>query len=109
MLQNCENKSNPQKTELLADFLRVISEGNRLRIICFLHKKERCVCEIWKFLDLPQNLVSHHLKVLKDFGLLNSRKDGLNVCYSINKSEIEKYSILLNKILIKKEGDNDNC
>lgn len=91
-----------QNIPLLADFLRIISEENRLKIICFLQKNgEQCVCKIWQFLELPQNLISHHLKVLKDFDLLNSRKDGLNVYYSINKIEIEKYNGILNKILTK--------
>jgi len=101
MIQNCQNKNNPD-ISLLADFLRVISEENRLRIICVLIKKdEPCVCEIWKFLDLPQNLVSHHLKILKDFGILKSRKAGLKVCYSINQKELDKYKEILHKILKK--------
>lgn len=93
-----------QELPILSDFLRVISEENRLWIICFLQKKsERCVCEIQEFLTLPQNLVSHHLKVLRDFGLLNSRKEGLNVYYSINFKELDKYNQILNKILSRGE------
>lgn len=84
---------------LLADFLRIISEENRLKIICFLQSGEQCVCKIWRFLELPQNLVSHHLKVLKGFNLLVSRKEGLNVYYSINNVELDKYKKILNKIL----------
>lgn len=61
------------------DFLKVISEENRLKILCILRKQEKCVCEIWQFLDLPQNLISHHLKVLKDSGLIDSRKEGTKV------------------------------
>lgn len=99
MIQDCKNKNNSQKIKVLADFLKIISDENRLRIICLLQKNEQCVCEIWKFLDLPQNLVSHHLKVLKDFGLLDSKKDGLRVCYSINRKEINKYKKVLEKVL----------
>lgn len=60
---------------------------------------EKCVCEIWKYLKLPQNLASHHLKVLKDFDLISSRKDGLKVFYTINRQSIKKYAKLLNKFL----------
>jgi len=88
---------------MLADFLRIISEENRLKIICFLQSGEQCVCDIWQFLKLSQNLTSHHLKVLKDFNLLNSRKEGLSVYYSINEEELNKYRELLNKILSKGE------
>lgn len=47
-------------------FLKTVSEENRLKILCFLKSGEKCVCEIEEFLHLPQNLVSHHLKKLKD-------------------------------------------
>lgn len=94
----CKNKS---VTELLktAEFLKIIAEKNRLKIICILRDGERCVCEIWQYLELPQNLTSHHLKVLKDFGLVSSRQDGLKVIYSINKNAIKNYSKSLNKFL----------
>ncbi len=99
MIQDSKNKNNPE-IDRLAEFLKVVSEENRLRIICFLQKnKEQCVCDIWQFLDLSQNLVSHHLKVLKDFGLLNYKKDGLKVCYCVNKREFSKYKKVLNQVL----------
>lgn len=77
----------------------MISEENRLKIICFLQSGEQCVCKVWQFLELPQNLISHHLKVLKDFNLLVSRKEGLNVYYSINHEELNKYKKTLNQVL----------
>jgi DNA-binding transcriptional ArsR family regulator len=46
-------------------------------------------------LDLPQNLVSHHLKVLKDFKLVESRKESTKVIYSLNAQIISKYYSLL--------------
>ena len=68
----------------------VLSDGNRLRILCLLKDGERCVCEIWRNLALSQNLVSHHLKTLKNAGLLRSRKDGLRIYYSLNKTALKK-------------------
>jgi len=97
MIKTC-SKGN-QNISLLADFLKIISEENRLKIICFLNSGEQCVCKIWQFLELPQNLVSHHLKVLKDFEILKSRKEGLNVYYSLNKEEINKYKEILDGVL----------
>lgn len=92
---------------MLAVFLRIISEENRLKIICFLQAGEQCVCKIWQFLELPQNLVSHHLKVLKDFELLAFRKEGLSIYYSINEEELNKYKEILNKVLNRKEDKGD--
>jgi len=81
------------------EFLKIISEENRLKIFCLLKKGEKCVCDIWQYLGLSQNLTSHHLKVLKDFGLVSSRQEGLKVIYSINKKVIKRFSKLLNKII----------
>ena len=95
----CTNKRAPKELSETVEFLKIISEENRLKILCMLKDGEKCVCEIWQFLNIPQNLASHHLKVLKDFDLLNSRKDGLNIFYSINKKVLSDYSKLLNKFL----------
>jgi ArsR family transcriptional regulator, lead/cadmium/zinc/bismuth-responsive transcriptional repressor len=81
------------------DFLRVISDKCRLHILYLLKKKEMCVCEIWQSLNSPQNLTSHHLKVLKDFGLISSRKDGLKVFYKLNSKTLEKHQKSLSKFI----------
>lgn len=103
MTEPTYNNKNKEDVKFLANFLGVISEENRLKIICFLKSGEQCVCKIWHFLELPQNLISHHLKVLKDFGILKSRKEGLNVYYSLNKKELNKYKGILDSVLDKGE------
>ncbi|MHB1275593.1 MAG: ArsR/SmtB family transcription factor [Candidatus Humimicrobiaceae bacterium] len=87
------------------DFLRIIAEENRLKIINMLLDGEKCVCEIWKNLDISQNLASHHLKILADFGLVDFRKEGLWVHYSLNKKNLIKNISLLDdfKKLLDKE------
>ena len=101
MIHLCQNKSQ-QAIKTTADFLNIISQENRLRIICFLIKNgQQCVCEIWKYLDLPQNLVSHHLKVLRDFELVKFNKIGQRVCYQINQEKLKKYQDIFNQILDK--------
>lgn len=91
----CKNKN----ISYVADLLKVIAEENRLKILCLLNKSERCVCDIWQDLGIPQNLASHHLKVLKGVGLLTSRRQGLNILYSANKVEMSKFQSLLNNVL----------
>jgi ArsR family transcriptional regulator len=100
--KNCCKKDNID-IPMLADFLRIVSEENRLKIICFLQSGEQCVCKIWQFLELPQNLISHHLKVLKDFNLLNSRREGLNIYYSLNQEKLNQFKSILDKVLDNKE------
>lgn len=72
------------------EFLKSIAEDNRFKIITFLKSGEKCVCEIWRELDLPQNLISHHLKILKDNKVLSDRREGQKVYYKLNHQEIDR-------------------
>ena len=81
-------------------YLSILSEPNRLAILLFLKNGERCACEIHPKLKLPQNLSSHHLKVLKDLDLLKSRRDGNKILYSRNEEIIKNYQLELTKIII---------
>jgi ArsR family transcriptional regulator len=98
-LECCNNKKSLAEISQIAEFLKIISEENRLKILCLLKKNELCVCDIWRYLNLDQNLISYHLKILKDFDLVSSRQEGLKVIYSINKNIIKKYSKLLTNFL----------
>lgn len=82
----CKTKHATTALKKNAEFLRTVGDENRLRILCLLQEGERCVCDIWQHLDLPQNLTSHHLSVLKELNLIHARKDGLKVFYSINQN-----------------------
>jgi len=97
----CQNNSKSKEDfQKVIKFLKIINEPKRLKILCFLRHGEQCVCEIWKNLDLPQNLTSHHLKTLKDFDLIESRQEGRKIIYWSNKESMQKYTSLLNNFLI---------
>ena len=97
----CQNDPQSKKDyQEVTEFLKIINEPNRLKILCFLRHGEQCVCDIWKNLDLPQNLTSHHLKTLKGFGLIESRQEGRKIIYWSNKEAVKKYASLLNNFLI---------
>src|SRR3972149_9970853 len=55
----------------------------RLEILEFLRDGEKCVCEIVPHVNLIQPVVSRHLKILKDAGIVRCRKDGTKRMYSI--------------------------
>lgn len=59
------------------------SDPIRLEIITYLRDGEKCVCEIVPHLNLIQPLISRHLKILKDAGIIRCRKDGTKRLYSI--------------------------
>ncbi|MCK5491086.1 MAG: winged helix-turn-helix transcriptional regulator [Candidatus Pacebacteria bacterium] len=94
----CKNKSK-KNIKQATEFLKIISEENRLKILCILRDGDKCVCEIWQLLNLSQNLTSHHLKVLKDFSLISSKKEGLKVFYKLNNETLAKHTESLTKFL----------
>jgi ArsR family transcriptional regulator len=63
-------------------FLKVIAEPHRLKALCLLSEKEQCVCDLMQELGLSQPLVSHHLAVLRNAGLVAFRRQGTSVLYS---------------------------
>jgi ArsR family transcriptional regulator len=65
-----------------------LSDPIRLEIIGYLRNGKKCVCEIVPHLNLIQPLVSRHLKILKDAGIIRFRKDGTKRMYSIVNSQI---------------------
>ncbi len=79
----------------IIDYLKVINNENRLAILNLLKDGPLCVCEIFPELDIPQNLASHHLKVLKDCNLVKSERKGNKIIYTRNKVNIERYQKLL--------------
>ena len=66
-----------------AKIFNALSDPARLYIIDFLRGGEKCVCEIVPYVDLIQPVVSRHLKILKDCGLLKYRKEGNRRLYSV--------------------------
>jgi len=71
----------------LAAALKVLSDPTRLAIFERLMEGVQCNCEIGDSLDLPMNLISHHLKVLRKAGLVNNERDPSDarwIYYSVN-------------------------
>jgi ArsR family transcriptional regulator, arsenate/arsenite/antimonite-responsive transcriptional repressor len=61
-----------------------LSDETRLRIVDLLRSGERCVCELTDALDLGQSLLSFHLRVLKDAGLVTDRREGRWAYYALD-------------------------
>jgi ArsR family transcriptional regulator len=74
------------------NFLNCIADDNRRKILLSLGEKQKCVCEVTQELQLEQSLVSYHLQLLKNCGLVTARKEGKKHYYKIIDTEI--YHIL---------------
>lgn len=83
----CSNVVKSTEVASLATLLKVISEPNRLRILCILqNSREHCVCEFGEHMkDVSQSLLSHHLADLREAGLVESEKRGLRAYYKLTK------------------------
>ncbi len=66
-----------------AKIFKALSDPIRLEILDFLRDGEKCVCEIVPHVGLIQPVVSRHLKILKESGLVLDKKDGTRRLYSI--------------------------
>ncbi len=79
-----------KQIRLKARTFNALSDPIRLEILEFLRKGEKCVCEIVPHLGLVQPLVSRHLKILKEAGMVRGRKEGTKRLYSVVDSRIYK-------------------
>jgi DNA-binding transcriptional ArsR family regulator len=70
-----------------ADRARALSDPTRLVVAAALREGgELCVCDLAWISGRAQNLVSHHLRVLRSHGLVSSRRDGKMVMYSLTRT-----------------------
>jgi ArsR family transcriptional regulator, lead/cadmium/zinc/bismuth-responsive transcriptional repressor len=70
--------------QLLAERARALSDPTRLTLAVALGRTdELCVCDLAWVSERAENLVSHHLRVLRAAGLVRSRRDGKMVMYSL--------------------------
>ena len=77
-----------EKLDLLARTYQALGEVNRLKILLSLCVKELCVCELGEVLEMSAPAVSHHLRRLKDLGLVKSRRAGKLAYYSLDDEHI---------------------
>jgi ArsR family transcriptional regulator, arsenate/arsenite/antimonite-responsive transcriptional repressor len=75
----------------LSDDLGLLSNPIRLRILAILLEREGwvCVCDLVKTLELKQPTVSHHLKLLKDAGLVEDEKRGVWSYYFVKRDALD--------------------
>jgi ArsR family transcriptional regulator len=70
-------------------FMKALSDETRLKIFNMLADGELCACKILEDFDITQPTLSYHMKILSESGLVNSRRDGVWMKYSINEKNLE--------------------
>jgi DNA-binding transcriptional ArsR family regulator len=72
----------PEKLEQAANMLKAIAHPMRIAILGYLEDgKKLTVTEIHELLQIEQSTTSHHLGILKDKGVLSSKREGKNTYY----------------------------
>ncbi len=81
-------KSSPKEeilnTRECAAVLKALADETRLHILESLLSEEKCVSDLVRELGCPQPHVSHHLRILRNSGLVDGLRDGKQVCYRIS-------------------------
>jgi Predicted transcriptional regulators len=67
----------------LSNLFSVLSDSTRVKILSAVCISEMCVGDIAEILNLNQTTVSHQLKILKSMGVVNMRRDGKTIYYSL--------------------------
>lgn len=83
----------PVNLETLTERLKVLAEPRRLLIFNLLMEGVQCNCELGDFLQIPPNLISHHLSKLRAAGLVDVERDVVDsrwIYYSINRAALEE-------------------
>lgn len=96
-----------QLFERHAELLKALSNSRRLEIIHLLRDQEMCVSDIFAMLDLPQANISQHLSVLREAGVVTSRRDGKQIYYQISHPNISHASDLLRQVMIERIENPD--
>ena len=73
----------------VAELFKVFGDPTRSRIICALQAAELCVCDIANLLDMSSSAISHQLRILKQSRVVNSRREGKTVYYSLADEHIK--------------------
>ncbi|MCB0262150.1 MAG: metalloregulator ArsR/SmtB family transcription factor [Calditrichia bacterium] len=79
------------KLDAAAEMLKAIAHPTRIAIINLLENSNRLtVTEIFESLSIEQAVASHHLRILRDRGVLNSEKDGKNRFYYLKHDRLSQ-------------------
>ena len=82
--------------------MKVLAEPNRLALLRKIMDGIQCNCELGGELNLAPNLISHHLGILRDAGLISLERDRFDarwIYYSINQEALDDYLRLFTEFL----------
>ncbi len=99
-----EDLSRQKELNKITDMLAMFANPTRMKILyCLSQTNELCVCDLSDILKMEVSAISHQLRKLKDRDLVQNRRDGLTIYYSIlSNSTAKKACDQMEKILSAK-------
>jgi len=76
-----------ESAERTCSLLKTLSNRDRLLLLCQISQGERCVSDLEQALDIHQPTLSQQLGVLRDEGLVTTRREGKRIYYSVASKE----------------------
>lgn len=87
--------------EMQAEVCKILSSPKRIEIINALKDTEKTVSELVDILDIPKANVSQHLAIMRLKGILKSRRNGVNIFYSIASPKVIQACGLMKEVLME--------
>ena len=93
--------------EKQADIAKAIAHPLRIAIVDFLKDGDQCVCDIAEYVGSERSNVSRHLAVMVNAGLLEYRKEGLKVIYSLKCKCLKDFFSCVVKVVKQQAKENE--
>lgn len=106
MMESGDNMNEYKKNALV---FKAFCDESRLRIIEQLQYSEMCACNLLEELPISQSTLSHHMKILIESRVVESRKDGKWVYYALSSDGVKKATKLLGQLTALDADYSINC
>ena len=79
-----------EKSQQTAELFKALGDNTRVKILYYLMQAELCVCDLTVLVGTTQSAVSHQLRLLRNLRIVQGRKDGKQVFYSICSDHVRR-------------------
>ena len=92
-----------------AKICRALGDPNRLQIVQMLSGGEMCACRLLEHFQITQPTLSHHMKILCECGLVDTRRDGKWSHYSLNRGTLADFKVCIEQLSCCKNEKEGCC
>lgn len=92
-----------------AKICRALGDPNRLQIVQMLSGGEMCACRLLEHFQITQPTLSHHMKILCECGLVDTRRDGKWSHYSLNCGTLADFKVCIEQLSCCKNEKEGCC